>query len=73
MSNVDSVITTTTKMVVDSAKTAVSLGRWSNLAIIASSFLCVWEGREHPYAFLNHQHELRLIGLSDATSFVVVC
>jgi Major intrinsic protein len=39
MSNVDSVITTTTNTVVASANTAVSIGRWSNLAIIASSFL----------------------------------
>jgi hypothetical protein len=39
MSNVDSVITTTTNTVVDSANSAVSIGRWSNLAIIAFSFL----------------------------------
>jgi hypothetical protein len=38
VSNVDSVITTTTNTVVDSANTAVSIGRWSNLAIIALSF-----------------------------------
>jgi len=38
MSNVDNVITTTTNTVVDSANTAVSIGRWSNLAIIALSF-----------------------------------
>jgi hypothetical protein len=41
MSNVDSVITTTTNTVVDSANAAVSIGRWSNLAIIAFSFLYV--------------------------------
>jgi hypothetical protein len=35
--NVASVITTTTKTAVDSANTAVSIGRWSNLAIIALS------------------------------------
>jgi hypothetical protein len=39
MSNVDNVITTTTNTVVDSANSAVSVGRWSNLAIIAFSFL----------------------------------
>ena len=38
MSNVDNVITTTTNTVVDSANSAVSIGRWSNLAIIAFSF-----------------------------------
>jgi hypothetical protein len=38
MSNAARVITTTTNTVVDSANTAVSIGRWSNLAIIASSF-----------------------------------
>jgi hypothetical protein len=43
MSNVDNVITTTTNTVVDSANSAVSIGRWSNLAIIAfSSFLSAW-------------------------------
>jgi hypothetical protein len=36
MSNVANVITTTTNTVVDSANSAVSIGRWSNLAIIAS-------------------------------------
>jgi hypothetical protein len=36
-SNVASVITTTTNTAVDSANTAVSIGRWSNLAIIALS------------------------------------
>jgi hypothetical protein len=35
-SNVLSVTTTTTNKVVDSANSAVSIGRWSNLAIIAS-------------------------------------
>jgi hypothetical protein len=45
MSNVANVTTTTTNTVVDSANSAVSFGRWSNLAIIASSFfLSVWEG-----------------------------
>ena len=34
MSNVESVITTTTNTVVVSANSAVSIGRWSNLAII---------------------------------------
>jgi hypothetical protein len=45
-SNVVSVITTTTNKVVVSANSAVSIGRWSNLAIIACSpfSLCVWEG-----------------------------
>jgi hypothetical protein len=38
MSNVASVITTTTNTVVDSANSAVNIGLWSNLAIIASSF-----------------------------------
>jgi hypothetical protein len=38
MSNVAKVITTTTSTAVESANAAVSLGRWSNLAIIASSF-----------------------------------
>ena len=37
MSNVESVITTT-NTIVDSANAAVSRGRWSNLAIIASFF-----------------------------------
>jgi hypothetical protein len=37
MSNVDSVITTTTNTVVVSANSAVSIGRWSNLATIAFS------------------------------------
>ena len=37
MSNVESVITTTTNKVVVSANSAVSIGRWSNLAIIALS------------------------------------
>jgi hypothetical protein len=46
MSNVDSVITTTTNTVVVSANSAVSIGRWSNLAIIAFSFLSLWEGGE---------------------------
>ena len=36
MSNVDNVTTTTTNTVVASANAAVSIGRWSNLAIIAS-------------------------------------
>jgi hypothetical protein len=46
MSNVANVITTTTNTVVDSANSAVSIGRWSNLSIIAfSSFvLFLWEG-----------------------------
>jgi len=45
MSNVESVITTTTNGIVASANAAVSRGRWSNLASIAfSSFLSVWEG-----------------------------
>jgi len=44
MSNVVNVTTTTTNTVVDSANSAVSIGRWSNLASIASSFLSVWEG-----------------------------
>jgi len=39
MSNVDNVTTTTNNTVVASANTAVSTGRWSNLAIIAFSFL----------------------------------
>ena len=47
MSNVASVITTTTNTVVDSANAAVSMGRWSNLAIIASSFLCVFGKADH--------------------------
>ena len=48
MSNVESVTTTTTNTIVDSANAAVSRGRWSNLAIIAfSSFLFVWEGGSH--------------------------
>jgi hypothetical protein len=38
MSNVASVITTTTNTAVDSANSAVSIGRWSNLASIAFSF-----------------------------------
>jgi hypothetical protein len=42
MSNVANVITTTTNTVVDSANSAVSIGRWSNLAIIVFSFFC-WE------------------------------
>jgi hypothetical protein len=37
MSNVDSVITTTTNTAEVSANSAVSIGRWSNLASIASS------------------------------------
>jgi hypothetical protein len=36
MSNVVSVIITTTNKMVVSANSAVSIGRWSNLAIIAS-------------------------------------
>jgi hypothetical protein len=47
MSKVDSVTTTTSNTIVDNASAAVSSGRWSNLAIIASflssslpSFLC---------------------------------
>ncbi len=36
MSKVDNVTTTTANKVVASASAAVSLGRWSNLAIIAS-------------------------------------
>jgi hypothetical protein len=47
MSNVDSVITTTTNTAVDNANSAVSMGRWSNLAIIASSFLSIWEGGQN--------------------------
>jgi hypothetical protein len=44
MSNVANV-TTTANTIVDSANSAVSIGRWSNLAIIAfSSFLSIWEG-----------------------------
>jgi hypothetical protein len=35
MSNVASVITTTTNTIVANAKAAVSFGRWSNLAIMA--------------------------------------
>ena len=42
MSNVASVITTTNNTVVDSANSAVSIGRWSNLSIIASSFRCAF-------------------------------
>jgi hypothetical protein len=42
MSNVESVITTTTNTVVVSANSAVSIGRWSNLAIIAFSFLSLF-------------------------------
>jgi hypothetical protein len=41
MSNVANVITTTTNTVVDSANSAVSIGRWSNLAIIGFSFPCL--------------------------------
>jgi hypothetical protein len=37
ISNVAKVITTTTNTVVDIANSAVSIGRWSSLAIIASS------------------------------------
>src|SRR5215211_3655680 len=70
MSNVDNVTTTTSNTVVDSANTAVSIGRWSNLAIIASSFLSLWEGGCLYSAFRNHQLALRLI---DTTSFVAVC
>jgi hypothetical protein len=70
MSNAESVITTTTNTVVDSANIAVSIGRWSNLAIIASSFLSPWEGGCLYSAFRNHHRALRLI---DATSFIVVC
>jgi hypothetical protein len=70
MSNVDNVITTTTNTVVASANTAVSIGRWSSLAIIASSFLSLWEGGCLYSAFRNHQLALRLI---DTTSFVAVC
>jgi hypothetical protein len=45
MSNVDNVTTTTTNTIVANANAAVSIGRWSNLAIIAfSSFVSVWEG-----------------------------
>jgi len=46
MSNVANDTTTTTNTVVDSANSAVSIGRWSNLSIIAfSSFvLLLWEG-----------------------------
>ena len=39
MSKVDNVTTTTSNTIVASASAAVSLGRWSNLAIIAFSFL----------------------------------
>jgi hypothetical protein len=38
MSNVDNVTTTTNNKIVDSANSAVSIGRWSNLASIAFSF-----------------------------------
>jgi hypothetical protein len=37
MSNMVNVTTNTNKMIVDSANSAVSIGRWSNLAIIAFS------------------------------------
>jgi hypothetical protein len=40
MSKVDNVTTTTNNTVVASASAAVSLGRWSSLAIIAFAFLC---------------------------------
>jgi hypothetical protein len=36
MSNVDNVTTTTSNTIVANANAAVSFGRWSNLAIIAS-------------------------------------
>src|SRR5215212_3114780 len=49
MSNVESVITTTTNTVVVSANSAVSIGRWSNLAIIAFSFLSLGRRRRHCY------------------------
>ena len=39
-SKVDNVTTTTSSTVVASASAAVSLGRWSNRAIIAFAFLC---------------------------------
>jgi hypothetical protein len=49
MSNVVSVITTTTNTIVVSATSAVSIGRWSNIAIIVFSFSLVcaayYEGR----------------------------
>jgi hypothetical protein len=40
MSKVDNVTTTTSNTIVASASAAVSIGRWSNLAIIAFSFFC---------------------------------
>ena len=39
-SKMDNVTTTKTNTVVASASAAVSLGRWSNRAIIAFAFLC---------------------------------
>ena len=69
--NVMSNVTTTTSNTdVVSANIAVSIGRWSSLAIIASSFLSLWEGGCLYSAFRNHQLALRLI---DTTSFVAVC
>jgi hypothetical protein len=47
MSNVANVITTTTNTVVESANSAVSIGRWSNLAIIAFSFLSIFGKADH--------------------------
>src|SRR5829696_8543863 len=47
MSNVDNVTTTTTNKIVDSANSAVSIGRWSNLAIIACSPSSIWGGDQH--------------------------
>jgi hypothetical protein len=56
-STVASVITTTTNTLVDSANSAVSIGRWSNLAIIAFSLYlgfgrsqCGRSGRDRPFA-----------------------
>jgi len=60
-SNVDNVITTTTNTVVDSANSAVSIGRWSNLAIIAFSFRCTF-----PFPYLTFNLDWLL---SDDTSF----
>jgi hypothetical protein len=53
MSNVDNVTTTTNNKVVVSASAAVSIGRWSNLAIIASPFLAL-----HPNRPTDPRHAL---------------
>ena len=53
MSNVASVITTTNNTVVESANSAVSIGRWSSLAIIAfSPFSAVLEAAKTPLLLL---------------------